>query len=128
REKNTFRKILRLFMTEPTREEADTYGSILFSDDVLEDGSRELAREMSEKEFTENHLLSKILILSGMRTGHIRESAWYEGSVIRFSKHPGIHLFQYRMYKYLLYIRQMYRWRKRNAEEKKREKYSGKTE
>lgn len=112
-------KLLRLFMAHPSKEEAATFGKLGFCDDVLEYGDRQLAAVMSEKELRDNHVINKTLVMLGLRKDHIRESAWYEGSVIRCSQGKGrYHLMQYAMYKYLLYIRQMYMWRRKNVQKK----------
>ena len=117
-EKKTMKKILTLFMGHPTRDEAEAYGSLGFCDDVLEYADRPLAEEMDEKDLRDNHVINKILVMLGIRKKEIRESAWYEGSAVRFGKRPGYHLIQYGLYKYLLYIRQMYMWRKSNVRKK----------
>ena len=119
--KKSLKKILKLFMTRPTRAEAKRYGNLSFCDDVLEYGNRPLAVKMNRRELRENHVVSKALALSGIRKKEIKESAWYEGSAVRCTKRPGYHLIQYSMYKYLLYIRQMYMWRKENGRNEKNE-------
>lgn len=119
--KKSLKKILKLFMTRPTRAEAKRYGNLSFCDDVLEYGNRPLAVKMNRRELRENHVVSKALALSGIRKKEIKESAWYEGSAVRCAKRPRYHLIQYSMYKYLLYMRQMYIWRKENGRNKKNE-------
>lgn len=113
--KRLLKKLLGMFMSAPTPAEAQAYGNIPFCDDVLEHDSRPLAEEMDENDLRSNHVLNKILVMTGMRKGKVRESAWFEGSAVRYSERPGYHLFQYKIYKYLLYIRQMYLWRKNNV-------------
>lgn len=122
REKRALRKKLGRFMGKPEPEEAEVYGRMHFCDDVVEYGSRSLAPKMEEEALKANHAVNKILVMAGFRQGEIRESAWYEGSAVRSSRKPGMHLFRYRIYKYLLYIRQMYRWRKKDHVQKKTEK------
>lgn len=53
----------------------------------------------------------------GIRHGHIKESAWYEGSVARYGRLEAYHLFQYRLYKYLLYMRKKYYYLKMKERE-----------
>lgn len=114
REKKTLAKMLRLFMTRPSKAEAEIYGGLIFCDDVLEYGNRQLAERMSEHDLTSNHAMNKILVMLGIRKGHVKESAWYEGSVIRCgTKKRRYHLMQYRVYRYMLFMRQMYIWKKR---------------
>ncbi|MBC5689802.1 hypothetical protein H8S37_12835 [Mediterraneibacter sp. NSJ-55] len=113
------KKTLGLFMGKPTRKEAEQWGRLQFCDDVLEYGEEALAVKMSRKELKENHLISKLAFLLGIRKKSIKESAWYEGSAVRCARHPGYHLIQYSMYKYLLYIRQIYMWRRKNGRKEK---------
>lgn len=117
KDKKAMKKLLKLFMGNPTKDEAEVYGTLVFCDDVLEYGSRQLAAVMDEKDLTDNHVINKILVMLGIRKTEIKESAWYEGSVVRYAKkRPRYHLMQYGMYKYLLYIRQMYMWRRNNVQ------------
>lgn len=115
KEKKAMKKLLKLFMRNPTKDEAEVYGGLVFCDDVLEYGDRQLAAVMNEKELSDNHVVNKILVMLGIRKKDIKESAWYEGSVIRCAKRPTYHMVQYGIYKYLLYIRQMYIWRRNHA-------------
>lgn len=115
KEKKAMKKLLKLFMSNPTKEEAEVYGGLIFCDDVLEYGDRQLAAVMDEKELSDNHVINKVLVLLGIRKTDIKESAWYEGSVVRYAKRPAYHMVQYEIYKYLLYIRQMYMWRRSRA-------------
>lgn len=118
KERKAMKKLLRLFMGNPICEEAEKYGSMVFCDDVLEYGSRQVAERLNEKDLKDNHVINKTLVMLGIRKKEIKESAWYEGSAVRFGKHPGCHLIQYNVYKYLLYMRQMYMWRKCNVRKK----------
>ena len=106
------RKLLRLFMSEPTVHEAEIYGSLHFSDDVLDYGGHQMAEPMSQKELTANHLWHKALAMLGVQKVHVKESAWYEGSAVRGGKNVKHHLRRYAGYKYLLYLRKRYLWRK----------------
>ena len=101
---------------------------MIFCDDVLEYGNRQLAVKMSRKDLRDNHVISKVLVMLGISKKKIRESAWYEGSAVRYSRHPAWHLFQYGIYKYLLNIRQMWMWRRSNEREKERQKFKKKEE
>lgn len=119
-EKEQIRRLLKKFMGNLSPEEAEIYGEMYFCDDVLEYAGRPLAEVMSEDELRANHVVNKILVMTGFRRGEIKESAWYEGSAVRSSPDPAWHLFQYRIYKYLLYIRQMYMWRKNHVQKKRK--------
>ena len=122
RQKKVLRKLVTLFMSRPSPEEAESFGRMIFCDDVLEYGNRQLAVKMSRKDLRDNHVISKVLAMLGISKKKIRESAWYEGSAVRYSRHPAWHLFQYGIYKYLLNIRQMWMWRRSNEREKERQR------
>ncbi|MCD7922361.1 MAG: hypothetical protein LUG27_08025 [Clostridiales bacterium] len=106
-EKNhrTVYRLFKLFMAEPTRQEAEVFGRLQFSDDVLEESGQQIAAQLSQRELRDNYPVSKALRLLGIRKGHVKESAWYEGSAVRGGRHVGRHLRRYAGYKYLLYQR-----------------------
>lgn len=107
--------IMGLFMGKPTKVEAEIYGNGLFSDDVLESDLQPVAAVMSYKDLKDNHVMNKVLIMFGLKKVNIKESAWYEGSAVRNGRAVGWHLWQYAVYKYLLYVRKMIVWRKSNG-------------
>lgn len=111
KDRRVIKKLLELFMGEPTPEEAELFGSLEFSDDVFEDEKQQVAVRLNENELKANHVLNKALVMLGLKRQYIKESAWYEGSAVRHGKHAGRHLSGYRAYKYLLYLRQMY-WKR----------------
>lgn len=98
-------KQLKNFMWCPGDMEANEYGKIQFSDDLLDDHMQDIAARLSNKELRENHVLFKLLFMSGMRKGHVRESAWYEASAVKYSRFSFWHRINYAFYKALLYIR-----------------------
>lgn len=100
------RRLFKTFMGSPTRAEAEAFGDLKFSDDVLEDSLYKTAAELTEEELTKNHVWNKALVMLGVRKGLVKESAWYEGSVARLGQHNGYHWRMYAAYKYLLYLRQ----------------------
>ena len=105
-------QILKLFMGKPTRAESELFGGLEFSDDVLDDERQQVAAKMSEKELRGNHVWNKALVMLGIRKAYVKESAWYEGSVARHGKSERYHLVMYRLYKYLLYMRKNYYYRR----------------
>ena len=109
------RKLLRAFMGAPTPEEAERYGQMSFTDDVLEKRGKKLAEPMTEKELSDNHMFRKAMAMIGARRGSIKESAWYEGSAVSSGSHVGRHLRRYAGYKYLLYLRKRRVWRKNHG-------------
>ncbi len=118
--KTATQRNLSLFMTFPTKEEAALFGQLPFADDVLEYAGRQLAEPMDEKELTANHLLNRIrqMLLSPQVT--VKQSAWYEGSVMVSEdnlndRRREQHLRSYVRYKYFLNYRKMVMWRKNNG-------------
>lgn len=95
--------LLDTFMGEPSRSEAHVYGSLPFSDDVLDEKEQPVAALMSQDELMTNHPLKKVMILTGISKEKIRESAWYEGSAVRNGEKVDVHLRAYRIYKCMLY-------------------------
>lgn len=96
---------LKLFMYKPKAMEAESYGRIQFSDDLMDSQMQDIATKLSHKELTQNHVFSKLLSMTGLKKGSIRESAWYEASAVRNSIWPAWHRMNYALYKALVYIR-----------------------
>lgn len=111
-DRKTIFRLLRIFMGEPTEAEVEQFGNHRFSDDVLDDGNRQIAEVMTEEELTSNHIWNKIKAMCGLEDKYIRESPWYEGSAVRNGQHVKRHLHRYAAYKYLLYLRKKRLWRK----------------
>ena len=116
RYKKIVKELLRLFMGYPTASEAELFGSLEFSDDVLDNSRQQVAVKMTEREIRGNHVWNKALTMLGIRKGYIKESAWLEGTIARFGKRENYHWFMYRMYKYLLYIRKKHNYLKMRKE------------
>lgn len=105
RDRETIQRLLARFMTTPSKAEVECFGSLPFSDDVLEGGEQPLAAPLTEKELAENHLFHKLFALSGKTKKPVRESAWYEGSVVRCGKLSAIICGMYTLYKWMRYSR-----------------------
>ena len=106
------RALLKSFMTRPSREEAETFGSLPFSDDVLEGGETQLAAPLTQAQIRRHHPLPRLLNLS---RSPFQESPWYEGSVMRYGRGVGYHLLQHTMFQYLRYIRKIRYARKKDG-------------
>lgn len=117
RYKKMVKDLLRLLMGYPTASEAELFGSLEFSDDVLDNSRQQVAVKMTEQEIQGNHVWNKALTMLGIRKGYIKESAWLEGTIARFGKRENYHWFMYRMYKYLLYMRKKYNYLKMREKE-----------
>lgn len=95
------------FMKNPTKEEAEFFGSLQFSDDLLDDHSKELAPVFSESELKENRILHRILNAAGFRRRGIHESAWFAATVRRSTPHGRRHNCSYMAYRALSYLKKM---------------------
>ena len=115
KEKRIVGKLLDIFMGKPTYGEAYVYGSLPFSDDVLDINEQETAALLSQDELASNHPWNKIRLMTGLGKGKVKESAWYEGSAVRGRERIGLHLRSYAGYKWLLYAKKEFarRMRKR---------------
>ena len=101
------------FMHRPTRKEAETFGKLEFSDDVLENSNNKIATKLEEKELLQNHLLGKVWLELTGKKNHVPQSAWYEGSAVIYGKRPQHHIFHYSCYKYLMHYRKRMKWKRR---------------
>lgn len=104
-------KLLRKFMSEPTALEYECYGKNLFSDDVTDEDQKKAAADLTWKEIRDQRLLSKILILTGIKKAVIRESAWLEGSafgILGEGRKLLSELRHIRLYKYFVSFRKLY--------------------
>lgn len=108
--------VLFSFMARPSYEEAEAFGRLHFSDDVIDYNNVVLATNLTEKDLCENHFIRRVLIeLRGMLLGQrhvVNISGWYEGSVMLYSKPSKIkyHLWAYKHYKYYLQYSKRKRW------------------
>ena len=89
--------------------EVEAFGEYVFCDDVLENQMQPVAAHLSTKDIHNQFLLSRILIMSGLKKDVIHESAWMEGSIVRNRQGRKWSTFWEleftRWYKYLIYIR-----------------------
>lgn len=112
------RKVFRLFMTTPNKQEAELFGSLPFSDDILEGNAQPLAPLLTERELRSHHLLPRLFFLAGLSKGQPRESAWLEGSAARSGTKAQRHSRQYALYQKVRYFRK---------ERKERRKQNGRS-
>lgn len=98
------RKNLEQLMGRPKNAQAEAFGRMKFTDDVLDAGHL-LAPVLTKREVRQNHFLAKLTSLTGIRRQPVKESAWIEGSIVRSGGAVRWHLLQNRIYKYLLYIK-----------------------
>lgn len=97
--------VLTDFMGKPDTLEADAFGEILFSDDLLEKHMQNVSADLSTKEIKKQRFFSKVLIMTGVKKDTIHESAWIEGSIVRNGVQIKSNLWHAHLYKYFVYIR-----------------------
>ena len=114
-EHRTFYRLLRLLMTEPSYGEAAAFGRLPFTDDVVDGETDPLAARLTEEEFKRNHVAAKYL--ASKKGGEsVRESAWYAGSAVLYSRCASVHIRQYILLQYLRHLKNGQQF---NREEKK---------
>lgn len=101
--------LLRRLMFAPSVPEAQAYGTLPFSDDMLDDRPVELAAAMLPQELRDYHLVNRVLGMLGFRRLSLRESAWFEASAVRSVPHAALHRCNFALYKLLIHFRQMFR-------------------
>lgn len=98
--------LLKSFMGRPAPEEVREFGSYIFCDDVIGEGSQRVAAELTEEQIRGNWLLRKAASYGKRNSRRIRESAWMEGSMVR----GGIEtekFWHYTLCRYVLYLRKL---------------------
>lgn len=98
-------RLLRNLMGMPEKDEAETYGTLLFSDDVTEEYTQEVAVTLTPEEIKNQRFFNKACIMLGLKKGELRDSAWPEGSIARNGSGVKSGLRHAALYKYILYIR-----------------------
>lgn len=78
-------KLMTTFMSKPTMLEYECYGKNLFSDDVLDGAYKEVAADLTWEQIKNQRLWNKFLIVTGIKSATIHESAWLEGSAVKAS-------------------------------------------
>lgn len=100
-------RLLSNFMGHPTTEEAEEFGSYLFCDDVLGEGGRTVAGDLSYEDIKALQLLSAKGRLFCRNGQALHESAWLEGSTVLEKKTNAWDMRQAALLKYAIYIRKM---------------------
>ena len=92
-------------MYNPTIDEADFFGKLRFSDDLLDDNTRELGPVFDVNELRENHFFNRVLNAVGIKNTFVHESAWFGGTVCRSTKNTNWHNYSYSAYRLLSYLK-----------------------
>lgn len=110
-------KLFHLFMACPANTEVLAYGDSLFSDDMLDGNRKKAAAELNWQEIRNQRIFGRLLITAGIRKAAIRESAWIEGSIVRYGKHVRCSLAHAKFYKYVVFGRKQlkYIWNKKSG-------------
>ncbi len=104
-------RAFKRLMCLPNEDEAEVFGEIGFSDDLLDDTLKPLAPVMSENMLKENHALNRLLTRFGIKKIAIHECGWYEGSAVRSSSNYRTHIRHFIFYKCLRSNAMMIRYR-----------------
>ena len=95
--------LLKALMSRPQKWEAEAFGNLTFSDDMLEQSAKPVAVRMTDRDLRDLRVLRHLLLMLGVRKGKPQESAWIEGSIVCANgKSELIHA---ALYKLLLYLR-----------------------
>ncbi len=107
-------KLLSSLMSCPSMEEADCFGRLLFSDDVTEENLQPLAAPLNGKQLFLHHLLPRAAIQLGLIRRGWKDSGWIEGSIrLCGGRLAAWHRAGALLYKYGIYIRSGYRYRRK---------------
>lgn len=101
-------KSMMRFMEQPTVKEAELFGTLQFSDDMLDDNKKELGPVFSKKELRENHFWSRVLNASGVTNKKIHESAWFGATVRRSTDKIWWHNCSFSAYRLLSYLKKSF--------------------
>ena len=105
-------QLLKKMMGQPTKEEVELYGNLLFSDDVTEEQLQCVAESFTKAEIKNHYVWNRILIMLGLKKQMLKDSAWLEGSIVMVEEGNKWKLLHVRWYKYLIYLR---KWLKRGT-------------
>ncbi len=84
--------VIKSFMCNPSRLEAEVYGSMIFSDNTKEEHSSPLARTLTKKELVKELVPIKLYykLVSKREYGELVQSYWIEGSISQLKTLPKI--------------------------------------
>ena len=94
---------MKRLMIHPTMAEARYFGSFRFSDDVTDTEGGLLANRLSETDFRKKRLISRLTGCLKKQDGpEGNASAWMEGSIVLYAKHPRRELRNEQIHRWLL--------------------------
>lgn len=101
-------KLCPLLMGKPALFEAESFGSQLFCDDVLEHTMQPVAAEITYEDLKKQGICRRILGKAGFFQKEPKKSAWPEASITLCGRSVRKYLLQERIYKYLIYLRKAF--------------------
>lgn len=99
------KSLLEPMMGNPTRQEARSFGELLFCDDVLELQLQPVASEWDEEQLRKHRFFGRLLVKLNLKAVILQESAWPEGSIARLGIKTKKNIRQERLYKSFMYLR-----------------------
>lgn len=99
-------EVLKEFMIYPSKEEAEQYGDIEFTDHVLDRETVVLAEPLTVKELRRNHLFFRYI--QKRKGNYVPTSYWLAGTLMRIELRPiqvSWHRFWILAYKYAVYMK-----------------------
>ena len=112
------KKLFMKSMSRPAELEVGSFGEYLFSDDILAGECQAVAAQLTRKDIRDQHILRRLYIMTRFTNENIRESAWIEGSIVKYGISSGQRADSYYIrnnlrhvgwYKYLAYGRKQIR-------------------
>lgn len=104
-ERRAAQALLSTFMSRPTKQEAERFGTYVFCDDVVGEEQQTVASNFTYEEVRQNRFWRKAQNRLRKSGAPVEESAWQEGSVVRCKEAGALELWHCVWYKYGLYIR-----------------------
>lgn len=97
--------LIQPMMGNPARQEARSFGEMLFCDDVLELRLQPVAAKWDEEQLRKHRFFNKLLIKLNLKSDILHESAWPEGSIAMLGIETTKNIRQERLYKRFMYLR-----------------------
>lgn len=101
-------KLLKQLMVWPSRQEAEQFGSLPFSDDVFDCAGTQLAPVLSPRQLRQHYAARKLFSMLFCGNSLSCGTAWYEGSVVRSAGRVRRYVISHTVYKYIRYLRKLY--------------------
>ena len=95
--------LLKTLMSRPQKWEAEAFGNMTFSDDMLEQSVQPVTVCLTDSELHNLHVFRHMSLMLGVGKGKPQESAWIEGTIIR--SNGKCELIHAALYKLLLHLR-----------------------